>query len=85
MAELVRILRSALGGIESELTALDAKTRDLRADWSGEAAYAYTRAHGEWRATLARLTGILEDATGSAERAVERHLEARTAVARLWS
>ncbi len=84
MGALIEKLRSAVRDIEKQLSTLDEEAARLRSSWSGEAATAYDRAHADSTRSLRALNVALDKAAAGAENAVNRHLEARAEVAKLW-
>ena len=83
-AEMIDVIARAAASLEEVFAQLDTEVAVLRADWSGTAQDAYTRAQGEWSDSLRSLQAALSAAAGSARTAGETLTQAHRDATALW-
>lgn len=84
-------IRASLASVGRELEAIDAvfddleaRARDLRESWDGEARVAFTTAHRSWDASIRRLSAIHAGMVRVASSGIDRFETLDTNSARTW-
>ncbi len=81
---LIGELEGATTNIRTRLDELDAKVRELRGAWNGEAANAYERAQAAWTVDLAVMNGMLARARDAAASSNQRYRDTQAKVDARW-
>lgn len=84
LGSAISILSQATASIASSLSALEARSRSLSGQWTGEAANAYASAHKSWSADLAEMNAVLDAAVEALSASKGSYEAAEKANAERW-